>query len=149
MNPNRQNQLPTTMIHGSLPIGPNLRICHLNIEGISASKSEYLARLVRDSEIDKIVLQETHSTLDTNLINRGEIPGYKLIGAIHSNVHGIVTYARVSFNNCFITYSDCTNNIHVLAVEVLSGISNVNMYKPPSVNWLNNTLENSHTPQFM
>jgi exonuclease III len=87
---------------------------------------------MRDNEIDIIALQETHSTSDTNLINRGEIPGYKLIGAIHSNVHGIATYARVSLNNCFITYSDCTNNINVLAVEV-SGISIVNVYKPPSI----------------
>jgi exonuclease III len=115
-------------------------VCHLNIEGISASKSEYLARIMRNNEIYIIVLQGTHLTSDTNLINRGEIPGYKLIGAIHNNVHGISTYARVSLNNCFITYSDCTNNIHVLAVEV-SGISIVNVYKPPSVNWLNNTLE--------
>jgi hypothetical protein len=42
---------------------------------------------MRDNEIDIIALPETHSTSDTNLINRGEIPGYKLIGAIHSNVN--------------------------------------------------------------
>jgi exonuclease III len=140
MNPNRQILLPTTMTQDSLPIGPNLRISHLNIEGITASKSEYLARLMRDKEIDIIALQKTHSTSDTSLINRSEIPYYKLIGAIHRNVHGIATYARVSLNNCFITHSDCTNNIPVLAVEV-SGISIVNVYKPPSVNWLNNILE--------
>jgi hypothetical protein len=93
-----------------------------------------------DIEIDIIAAQETHSTSDTNFINRGEIPGYKLIGAIHSDFHGIAAFARVSLNNCFITYSDCTNNIHVLAVEV-NGISIVNVYKPHSVNWLNNTLE--------
>jgi hypothetical protein len=119
---------------------------YLNIEGISASKGEYLARLMRDNDIDIIALQETHSTSDTNLISRDEIPGYKLIGAIHSNVHGIATYARVSLNNCYITYSDCTNNIHVLAVKV-SGISIVNVYKPPSVNWLNNTLEKLPLPE--
>jgi exonuclease III len=140
MNPNRQNLLSTTMTQDSLLNGPNLRICHLTIEGISASKSKYLARLLRDSEIHISALQETHSTSNTNLINRGEIPGYKLIGAIHSNVHGIATYARVSLNNCLITYSDCTNNIHVLAVKV-SGISIVNVYKPRSVKWSNNTLE--------
>jgi exonuclease III len=95
---------------------------------------------MRDNEIDIIAPHETHSTSNTNLSNRDEIPGYKLIGVIHSNVHGIATYARVSLNNCFITYSDCTNNIHVLAVEV-SEISIVNVYKPPSVNWLTNTLE--------
>jgi exonuclease III len=128
------------MAQDSHPIEPNLRICHLNIESISASQSEYLARLMRDNEIDIIALQETHSTSDTNLINRGEIPGYKLIGEIHSNVHGIATYVRVSLHNCFITYSDCTNKIHVLAVEV-SEISIVNVYKPPRVSWFNDTLE--------
>jgi exonuclease III len=140
--PNRQILLPTTMTQDSLPIEPNLRICNLNIEGISASKSEYLARLMRDNEINIIALQETHSTSDTNLMNRGDIPGYKLIGVIHSNGHGMATYARVSLNNC---YSDCSNNIHVLAVEV-SGISIVNVYKPSNANWLNNTLEKLSHP---
>jgi hypothetical protein len=40
MNPNRQNLLPTTITQDSHPIEPNLSICHLNLEGISASKSE-------------------------------------------------------------------------------------------------------------
>jgi hypothetical protein len=33
----------------SLAVGLNLKICHLKIKGISASKSDYLSRLMRDS----------------------------------------------------------------------------------------------------
>jgi hypothetical protein len=32
----------------SFAVGLFLKICHLNIEGISASKSDYLSRLMRE-----------------------------------------------------------------------------------------------------
>jgi hypothetical protein len=47
----------------SLADGLNLKICHLNIEGISASKSDYLNRLIRKHEIDIVAIQETHTQL--------------------------------------------------------------------------------------
>jgi hypothetical protein len=66
-----------------LEIGMNLKICQLNIEGISRSKSEYLARLTRDeSVIDVIAIQETHTSFDVDLCQRGE-----MIDAIHSSIH--------------------------------------------------------------
>jgi hypothetical protein len=46
-------------------VGLNLKICHLNIECISASKSDYLSLLMRElreHEIDIVVIQETHTT---------------------------------------------------------------------------------------
>jgi exonuclease III len=82
----------------SLAVGLNLIICHFNIEVISASKSDYLSRLMREHEIDIIVIQETNITSDLNLLNRGKLYGFKLIGAIHSNFHGIVTYVRDTTN---------------------------------------------------
>jgi exonuclease III len=82
----------------SLAVGLNLKICHLNIEGISASKSDYLIRLMREHEIDIIVIQERNTTSDLNLLNRGKLAGFKLIGAVHSNVHGITTYVRDTTN---------------------------------------------------
>jgi hypothetical protein len=85
----------------SLTIGLNLKICHLNIDGISASKSDYLSHLMREHKIDIVAIQETHTTSDFNLRNRGKLPGFKLIGAIHSNVHGIATYVRDTLADCF------------------------------------------------
>jgi exonuclease III len=73
----------------SLAVELNLKICHLNIEGILASKSDYLSRLMREHEFEIVAIQETHTTSDLNLLNRGKLSGFKLIGAIHSNVHGI------------------------------------------------------------
>jgi exonuclease III len=124
----------------NLAVGLNLKIYHLNIEGISTSKSDYLSRLMREHEIDIVAIQETHTTSDLNLLNRGKLLGFKLIGAIHSNVHGIATYVRDNLVDCFLTHSECSNNIHVIAVEV-TGVTVVNVYKPSSSNWSSNTLK--------
>jgi hypothetical protein len=61
----------------------NLKICHINIEGISGisiSKSEYLARLMHDEDIDIVTVQATHAGSEENLRRRGTIPRYTLIG---------------------------------------------------------------------
>jgi hypothetical protein len=69
-----------------------------NIEGISASKSDYLSRLMREHEIDIDAIQET------DLLNRGILPRLNLIGAIHSNVHGIATYVRDTLASRLLSY---------------------------------------------
>jgi hypothetical protein len=43
----------------SLTIGLNLKICHLNIDGISASKSDYLSHLMREHKIDIVARKHT------------------------------------------------------------------------------------------
>jgi exonuclease III len=63
-------------------LGSNLKIYHINIEGISISKSEYLARHMDDEDIDMFTVQETHAESEENLRRRGTIPGYALIGAV-------------------------------------------------------------------
>uniref|UniRef100_A0A1B0D7V9 Uncharacterized protein n=1 Tax=Phlebotomus papatasi TaxID=29031 RepID=A0A1B0D7V9_PHLPP len=119
----------------TLDVGASLRICHLNVEGMSKAKSEYLARLMRDERVDIIAIQETHTISDENLRSRGSIPGYVLVDAIHSAVHhGVATYIKSSIPNCNVVYKDCTDNIHVLAIEV-SGVTVINVYKPPSSRW--------------
>ncbi|XP_055714426.1 uncharacterized protein LOC129808680 [Phlebotomus papatasi] len=118
----------------TLDVGASLRICHLNVEGMSKAKSEYLARLMRDERVDIITIQETHTISDENLRSRGSIPGYVLVDAIHSAVHGVATYIKSSIPNYNVVYKDCTDNIHVLAIEV-SGVTVINVYKPPSSRW--------------
>jgi len=63
-----------------------------------------------------------------------------MIGAIHSNVHGTATYIKTNLSNCYTTYTDCMNNVHVLATEI-NGFNIVNVYKPPSKNWSNDILK--------
>jgi hypothetical protein len=78
----------------SFVVGLNLKICHLKIEDISASKSDYWSRLMREHEIYIVAIQKTHTTSDLNLLKRGKLPRFKLIGGIHSNVQ---FHRRLSF----------------------------------------------------
>jgi hypothetical protein len=61
-----------------LSLGSNLKICHINIEGISISKGEYLACILHDEDVDIVTVQETHAGSEENLRRRGTIPGYTL-----------------------------------------------------------------------
>jgi exonuclease III len=100
---------------------------------------------MREHEIDIFAIQETHTTSDLNLLNRGKLPGFKVIGAIHSNVHGIATYVRDTLADYFLTHSEYSYNNHVMAVEI-SGVIVVNVYKPLSSNWSSNTLKGIPQP---
>jgi hypothetical protein len=93
------------------------------------SKSHNLSRLMCEYEIDIVVIQKSHTISDLNLQNRG-----KLLN------RGIVTYVRDTLADCFLTHLECSYNIHVIAVEV-SGVTVMNVYKPPSSNWSSNTLK--------
>jgi Reverse transcriptase (RNA-dependent DNA polymerase)/Endonuclease-reverse transcriptase len=134
---NNQN---SSSIRRYLSLGSNIKICHINIEGISVSKSEYLARLMLDADVDIVAIQETHASSDENLQRRGTLPGYSLIGAIHSSVHGIATYVRTSIPNCRIIFQDHSFDVQTLAIEV-DGITVINVYKPPNASWANNPLK--------
>lgn len=41
-------------------IGPNVRICQLNIEVLSIAKCQHLRRIVIENQVDVVALQETH-----------------------------------------------------------------------------------------
>jgi endonuclease/exonuclease/phosphatase family metal-dependent hydrolase len=116
-----------------LSLGSNLKICHINIDGISTSISEYPARLMHDEDIDIVTVQETHAS-EENLRRRGSIPEYILIGAIYSNVY-CITY-KASYYNCRTLYQDHSHDVHTLAVEI-DGTIVVNVYKPPTTSWSN------------
>jgi hypothetical protein len=91
-------------------------------------------------EHEIVIVKETHTTSDLNLLNRSKQPAFKLIDAIHSKVHGIATYVRDTLAYCFLTHLECSNNIHVIVVEV-SGVTKVNVCNPPSPKWSSNTLK--------
>jgi hypothetical protein len=58
-----------------LSLKSNLKICHINIEEISISKSKYLVRLIHDEDIGIVTVQKTHAGSEENLRRRGTIPG--------------------------------------------------------------------------
>lgn len=119
-----------------LKMGTSLKICDLNIEGISKSKCEYLSRLCCENNVDIITLQEIHTKDDSDLQGRGKIPGYRLVDALHDehHVYGIATYVRMDIADYRVVFKASTDNIFILAVMVC-GTSIVNMYKPPLVIW--------------
>lgn len=64
-------------------LGPSVRICHLNIESISYSKSQYLSKLLKNDNIDLVAIQVTHCETEEQLRKREKIPGYDLLGATY------------------------------------------------------------------
>jgi hypothetical protein len=50
-----------------------------------------------DVDIDIVTVQETHAGSEENIHKRGTLPGYTLVGAVYSNVHGTATYVKASF----------------------------------------------------
>lgn len=115
-------------------IGPNLKILHFNIEGISKDKSAIVAELAKLNGIDVIALQETHLKDDKDLKTRGIIPGFDVIESLYSNVHGISTYVKTDISNVTLKMSYSTNVYSIITIEI-DNILISNVYKPPNLIW--------------
>lgn len=61
-------------------LGLCIKICQLNIEGISRSKCDVLQRVLSHNDIDIVAIQETHAENEKQLDKRGKISGYDLVG---------------------------------------------------------------------
>lgn len=48
--------------HLTLNIGTDLRVCHLNIDGITKDKFEVLSKIIISNNVDVIALMETLTT---------------------------------------------------------------------------------------
>ena len=114
--------------------GSSLKIFHLNIEGISQAKSDYLCRILHEEDIDVVHIQETHAHSYSDLQKRGLIPGYTLVDSIYSNIYGLATYVKESLAPCSTVYKSAPNDLEVLVVAI-DGILTANVYKPPLMQW--------------
>lgn len=121
-------------------IGKQWRIMQINIEGISRSKGEVLSKLLKDHCVDVVMIQETHTDSMESLQNRGKVPGYSIVMAENSNVHGIPTYVR---NDILCSVNDVKstscNGIYTCTIRV-GEMYMTNVYKSPVVQWPDSVL---------
>lgn len=118
----------------SRKIGPSIRICHLNIEGISRAKCECLAKILKDQQIDVIALQETHTANEMQLRTRGKIPGFKLVAHNNHEMYGLATYVRNNITNYAVV--DCSSSDDIFTVTIkINNLTIMNVYKPPNTKW--------------
>lgn len=115
-------------------LGPNIRLCQLNIEGISRAKCHILRKILDDNRVDVLAVQEHHVENETQLSSRGKIPGFDLLGATFDKVYGVATYVRSSIENAYLLCINNTDNIHEVVIKI-GDITIVNIYKPPVMKW--------------
>ncbi|KAL1115382.1 hypothetical protein AAG570_007412 [Ranatra chinensis] len=111
-------------------LGPSVRICHLNIESISYSKSQYLSKLLKQDNIDLVAIQETHCNTEEQLNQRGKIPGYDPLGATYHHIYGVATSMKSNIDNATLVSTSSNNDIHTDVVQIGS-ITVFNIYIPP------------------
>lgn len=116
------------------PIGDILRICQVNVEGLSPDKVEFLSKLSSQKQTDVLIIQETHKSDDDSLMRTGMIRNFKLVDSINHKKYGIATYAKTSIRDLTVTTKIDIDNIAVLVVKI-NGVSVMNIYKPPRIRW--------------
>lgn len=114
--------------------GHILRLYQLNIEGISKSKCEYLAKSIKELDVHVIALQENHIYDNNNLESRRKIEGYNIIASIHNKVYGIATYIRNDITDTHLLHQSNLNGTQTICIA-LAGLKIVNTYKPPNNKW--------------
>lgn len=117
-------------------IGQTLRVCQLNVEGISKAKCEYLSRLLAEENIDVAMFQETHTVSPEALQSRGSINNFIMAVSVDSSVHGIATYIRSNLTDVSILETTNSDSIYSSSIRVGSlNVINVYVYKAPSSIW--------------
>ena len=128
-----------SIMDSNLTISYGLKICCINVEGISKSKSEFLSKFAFDQDVKLLMLQKTHTKTDFDLEKRGLIENFDLISSVNSPVHGIAVYLRSDVADYEILLYNTINVVYIIAVKI-NMMTYINIYKPPSVNWIDNTL---------
>lgn len=138
----KKQQTPESVLTREL--GSTTRICQLNVEGLSSSKSQFLSKFLVENNVDVAVLQETHIENLEQQRSRGKIHGYDLLGAIYHRHYGLATYVRSSIENAALVSlsADCFQQI----VTKIGELTVVNIYKPPQTDWPQNVIETHPHP---
>lgn len=126
-------------------VSPPLHILQLNIEGISRNRAEYLSRLLHDNKIEVLLLQETHAEKEEDLLNRGNIAGFRLTNATYHNKYGTTTYVKEDISDWKHISTSVTNNISLIHLRI-GEINIINDYKPPGEMWTDTNLPRVQHP---
>lgn len=126
-------------------LGPSVRVCVINVEGISRSKSDYLSKLANESHIDIIMTQETHTSSMEALNSRGKIGGYVLVGAELHEKYGTAVYRSTRTQGVSLLESSSASNISLTTVKV-NDLTLVNVYKPPNIPWPSTVMKTNQHP---
>lgn len=138
MHPNNVNKQPSAVRN----VGPSLRICQINVEGMSLAKGEYLSKLSAEENVDVIVIQETHTETTDQMYARGKIAGFELTAAELSRVHGIATYVKQNISDVNVVDSNSSESLYSSTIRTGS-LNITNVYKSPSAQWTD-TMLNVH-----
>ena len=110
----------------------DLSALQLNVEGLSAAKREVRQKLATDLSPSVLLLQETHSTQDSQL----PIPGYTVVSHQHHRQYGIATYVTNDLEASELCSSHADSPVYWNAIRI-GDLVLVNVYKPPEVQWPN------------
>ncbi|KAJ8868681.1 hypothetical protein PR048_030220 [Dryococelus australis] len=124
--------------------GPSIRVCVVNVEGISLAKADYLNKLCTELKIDILMVQETHASSSQELNSIGKVSGSSIIGAEFHPKHGTAVFCRSSFPTFRLVESTTINDISI-TVKV-NDLSLVNVYKPLITKRPDNVLKTYHHP---
>lgn len=83
-------------------IGLNVRICQLNIEGISQSKCQYLGKISKEDAVDILLILEAHMENDEQAWSGAKIPANDIIGIIFHGRYGSLVYARKDIETIYL-----------------------------------------------
>src|SRR3978361_463767 len=118
----------------SKTLGPRFTALQLNIERIFKDKSEFLSKLCHENSVDIILLQETHTATDEQLLARGVIPGYTLLDSLNSAIHGSATYIKSDITNFERICKGVIEDVSIIVTKV-GELTISNIYKPPNITW--------------
>lgn len=111
-----------------------LRICQINVEGMSRAKAEYISKLAVEENLNATLVKETHTTSDEELGSRGVVAGFNMVVAEHLKHHGIATYVKEGMDEVNVVESS-TNNTIYSSVTKIGSLSVTNVYKTPAEQW--------------
>lgn len=117
-----------------------LRICQINVEGMSRAKGDYLVKLLTEENISVALIQESHTESSEDLASRGNISGFDMVVAEYSRAHGIATYVKQGLANVNVIQSTSNDNAYSSIIRVGS-LSVTNVYKAPQAQWPQSVLD--------
>ena len=131
---NRTNR-PEATQGSHIPLGRQIRILSLNVEGISRPKCDVLAKMCRENKIDLVLLQETHLK-ETDPTSRATIGGYTPVSRLNHPKYGVSVYAKTPDETTVVAehVDDTGTQFQTIGI---GGYEVTNLYKPPGVEWAN------------